>query len=399
MGQRRPVATPKPGVRLPLRHRNIVDRDITDRAPAAAHQVGRQPGHVRQPQPGVAQCRPVPRAQEPPPIVRADRQQPQHVLGAELGRQEGRGVRFSVDRNSSPPGSSSPARMRTKAAGSGTCSITSSAVTTGKRMPSASRSSAAPHAIGQRAGPGPSACARAAAIASPAASMPSTSKPRRASASAASPAPQPTSSTARRGCRKPPRDTRRRSSRSAPGSSGAAAASARAGPTSAPPARRICATSAAETVAATHGCCPSCRAPVCVRPTTRNAGNRSPINGPHRDEIRRHLRRRPRPHPQRRRRASSARSTPATRSPSWSPPWPAPPTSSSPGARRCRRCTTRANTTPWSPPASRSPPACWRSRCRSSASRRAPGRAGRSRSSTDNAHGKARIHRHRRRRT
>ena len=41
---------------------------------------------------------------------------------------------------------------------------------------------------------------------------------------------------------------------------------------------------------------------------------------------------------------------------------------------------TRANMTQWSPPANRSPPGCSRSCCRAWASRRAPGRAGRSRS-------------------
>ena len=67
-------------------------------------------------------------------------------------------------------------------------------------------------------------------------------------------------------------------------------------------------------------------------------------------------------------------------SPWWCRRCPARPTNWWNGAATPRRCTTRANMTPWSPPANRSPPDCWRSRCRRSASRRAPGRAGRSRS-------------------
>ena len=50
---------------------------------------------------------------------------------------------------------------------------------------------------------------------------------------------------------------------------------------------------------------------------------------------------------------SSARSMPATRLLSSSPPWPARPTSLSAGHVKPRPCTTRANTTRWSPPASR----------------------------------------------
>ena len=80
---------------------------------------------------------------------------------------------------------------------------------------------------------------------------------------------------------------------------------------------------------------------------------------PPRDEVRRHVRRHRRAHPERRRGTSSARSTPATRSPSSSRPCRARPTSSSAGSTRPRRSTTRANTTPSSPRASRSPPACW----------------------------------------
>ena len=67
-------------------------------------------------------------------------------------------------------------------------------------------------------------------------------------------------------------------------------------------------------------------------------------------------------------------------SPWWSRQCPARPTSWWHGAAKPRRCMTRANMTPWSPPANRSLRACWPSRCRPSASRRAPGRAGRSRS-------------------
>ena len=75
-----------------------------------------------------------------------------------------------------------------------------------------------------------------------------------------------------------------------------------------------------------------------------------------------------------------ARSRQAIRSPSCCPRCPAPPTSLLPGARRWRRCMTRANMTRWWRPASRSPPGCWPLRCRNAASRPGPGRAGRSRS-------------------
>ena len=100
-----------------------------------------------------------------------------------------------------------------------------------------------------------------------------------------------------------------------------------------------------------------------------------------RHEVRRHLGRQRRAHPQRRAATSSARSMPATRWPWSSRPWPAPPTSWSPGCARPRPCTMRASTTPSSPPASRSPPGCSPSCCSRWASRRAPGRAGRSPSS------------------
>ena len=58
-------------------------------------------------------------------------------------------MRFSVDTNSNPPGCNSPARVRAKAAGSGTCSITSSAVTTGNRMPSRQQILRRAHPVGQ----------------------------------------------------------------------------------------------------------------------------------------------------------------------------------------------------------------------------------------------------------
>ena len=60
------------------------------------------------------------------------------------------------------------------------------------------------------------------------------------------------------------------------------------------------------------------------------------VHGAARDEVRRHLRRRHRAHPECRRATSSARSMPATRSRWWSRPWPARPTSSSPGRGRPR---------------------------------------------------------------
>ncbi len=75
--------------------------------------------------------------------------------------------------------------------------------------------------------------------------------------------------------------------------------------------------------------------------------------------------------------ASAARWRWATRWPSWFPPWPAPPTNWSAGARRSRRCTTRANTMPWWRPASRSPPGWSPSPCRRWGWRRDPGPAGR----------------------
>ena len=59
--------------------------------------------------------------------------------------------------------------------------------------------------------------------------------------------------------------------------------------------------------------------------------------------------------------------------------------------REASPCMTRANMTPWWHPANRSPPGCSRSRCRRSAFRRAPGRAGRSRFMTSDAHASARI--------
>ena len=59
-------------------------------------------------------------------------------------------MRLRVERNSLPPGASRAASVARKAAGSGTCSITSSAVMTGNRAPSASRSSADTGAVGER---------------------------------------------------------------------------------------------------------------------------------------------------------------------------------------------------------------------------------------------------------
>ena len=184
----------------------------------------------------------------------------------------------------------------------------------------------------------------------------------------------------------------RRSSRCAAGSSGAAAASARPGPTSAPPARR--------TARFPRGKPPvRCRLSARMmhvarsRPRQYVSRSRPPRNraacgrtarnqshGPHRHEVRRHLGRRPRPHPQRRRARQARGGRRATRSRWWSPPWPAPPTSWSAGARqlvaaaRCARIRRRGGDRR----AGHRRPAGDRAAGRS-ASRRGPGRAGRSR--------------------
>ena len=60
------------------------------------------------------------------------------------------GVRLRVERNSFPPGASSAASVARKAAGSGTCSITSSAVMIGKRVGSAQQVLGHAGPIGER---------------------------------------------------------------------------------------------------------------------------------------------------------------------------------------------------------------------------------------------------------
>ena len=114
-------------------------------------------------------------------------------------------------------------------------------------------------------------------------------------------------------------------------------------------------------------------------------------HGPIGDEIRRHLGGRYRAHPQCRAPCRARGRRPATRWPWWSRPWRGRPTSWSAGAARRRQCTMRANMTRSSPPANRSPPGFWPSCCRTWGFRRAPGWAGRCRSSTDGVHGSARI--------
>ena len=201
--------------------------------------------------------------------------------------------------------------------------------------------------------------------------MPSTSWPRRASASAARPAPQPTSSRRAPG--------RRSSASIQPIRAGFIRCSGFIGPFGShqrDASRSNLPTSSAETVPPRHGCSRRPATSMCAARTsiwqpitlmTRIVMKFGGTSVADLDRIRNVAHR------------VKREVEPATRSPSSSPPWPAPPTSWSNGAPTCRRCTTRANMTPSSPPASRSPPACWRSPCRTSASTRAPGRAGRSR--------------------
>ena len=181
------------------------------------------------------------------------------------------GVRLSVERNSLPPGSSSPASVARKAAGIRDVldHLERGDDREARTLRQQVLGDAGPVAEGQvlaggmgagrldrlrRRRPGPERRSRG-----------------RASASAATPAPQPTSSSRRRwgeagecseyspspcgrglGEGAPPvSDPSRSAPRStppAPGSSGAAAASGRSDPTSAPRARRTAATSAGETV-------------------------------------------------------------------------------------------------------------------------------------------------------
>ena len=110
----------------------------------------------------------------------------------------------------------------------------------------------------------------------------------------------------------------------ASGSSDAAAASDRPDPTSAPPARRTVQPPRAKLSLLGMVAPAVPRQYDHLEPTTDNWRNVT-----HRDEIRRHLCRRPRPHPQRRDPREARGRRRATRSPSWCPPWRASPISSS----------------------------------------------------------------------
>ena len=202
--------------------------------------------------------------------MRADRQPAQQVLGADFRGQEGPRRAVEGGQEQRPPGLQQPGERATKAAGSGTCSITSSAVTTGKRSALGQQILGDAGAVGRAAGPAPRR-----ARAPP--RSPRRRRPCRARRSRAGPAP-------RRPGRRRSRHPAERSLRPrritgadacddpadrAPGSSGAAAASVRPGPTSAPPGRRTARPPRRDATACSlHGCPLLSAAPVCL-PTQR----------------------------------------------------------------------------------------------------------------------------------
>ena len=250
---------------------DVVDRQRSAGPPLAGERVRHKSGHVRHPQ-----SRP---PQHPAnsagvmnlaPVMRADRQTSAARYSAPtFAARNDCGVRFRVDRNSRPPGSSNPARVCDEADRIGHMLDHLERGDDRKAQPSASRSSATPRAVGQPAGPGP-----------PRARGPPRS-PRRLRRCPAhrgrdapappppSPAPQPTSSMRGRAAA----GISARSARIQPIRAGFIRCSGLIGPSGSHQraARRSnCATSSAETAAADPCCCPSRPAPVCVRPPRSN---------------------------------------------------------------------------------------------------------------------------------